>query len=136
MPFFRQHWGEPPFGGLTRPAQGGSAGAVDTALDTPGYGYAVYLRHFVIYTYCVLFVKHSPLRDESVLRLSTLSYRTRSPGYGWAAFSLQCASSASANLDSPLGFYPLDPLPRHHSRLFTSSVRHPHSSSSRLGRVP
>jgi hypothetical protein len=33
---------DPPRGGfLTRPpAQGGSAGAVDTALATPGYGYA------------------------------------------------------------------------------------------------
>jgi hypothetical protein len=40
--------------GVTRPpAQGGSAGAVDTALATrPGYGYAAYLRHFVISTYC------------------------------------------------------------------------------------
>jgi hypothetical protein len=33
---------------LTRPpAQGGSAGAGDTALATPGCGYAAYLRHFV-----------------------------------------------------------------------------------------
>jgi hypothetical protein len=34
---------------LTRPpAQGGSAGAGDTALATLGCGYAAYLRHFVI----------------------------------------------------------------------------------------
>jgi hypothetical protein len=67
-----------PEGVLTRPpAQGGSAGAVDTALATPRYGYAAYLRHFVISTYCALCAKHSPLRDESVLGLSTLSYRTR-----------------------------------------------------------
>jgi hypothetical protein len=39
-------------GKVTRPpAQGGSAGAVDTALAAPGCGYAAYLRHFVIYTY-------------------------------------------------------------------------------------
>jgi hypothetical protein len=62
---------------LTRPPapQGGTAGAVDTALATPGYGYAAYLRHFVIYTYCAVCAKHSPLRDDSVLGLglSTLS---------------------------------------------------------------
>ena len=46
---------------------------MDTALATPGYGYAAYLRHFVIYTYCAVCVKHSPLRDDSVLGLSTLS---------------------------------------------------------------
>jgi hypothetical protein len=50
---------------------------VDTALATPGYGHAAYLRHFVICTYCALCVKHSPLRDDSVLGLHTLSYRTR-----------------------------------------------------------
>jgi hypothetical protein len=57
--------------------QGGSAGAVDTALATLGYGYAAYLRHFVIYTYCAVCVKHSPLRDDSALRLYTLSYMIR-----------------------------------------------------------
>jgi hypothetical protein len=34
------------------PAQGVSAGAVDTALATLGYGYAAYLTYFVISTYC------------------------------------------------------------------------------------
>jgi hypothetical protein len=38
------------------PAQGGSAGAVDTALAALGYGHAAYLRHSVIYTYCALWL--------------------------------------------------------------------------------
>jgi hypothetical protein len=36
------------------------------------------------YTYCAVCVKHSPLRDDSVLGLSTLSYRIR---LGYAALT-------------------------------------------------
>jgi hypothetical protein len=120
--------------GVTRPpAQGGSAGAVDTALATPGYGHAAYLRHFVLCATLwslptapsgirALGLTHTgtgaPLTTERRTRSGSVpSVRFLCVGQTSTSFSAFTSSSHCHYCDSP-------------ARLFTSPVRRqPHSTS-------
>jgi hypothetical protein len=109
---------------MTRPpAQAGSAGAVDTALATPGCGYAAYLRHFMIYTYCT-FGHQGPRANHKGTAPLTTERRTRSGSVPSVRFLCVGQTSTSFSAFAFSSHYCDSP-----ARLSTSPVhRQPHST--------